>query len=245
MSTATITEPGQRTPARQSASSSCSASPLGALTSRRTRVRPRSRAKGAGAGPNTSAPARVTSGAARPSAFPTSQTLASSVPETLTADLPPQVEKAVERILLKACDADLRLATAESCTGGLLASLLTDVDGCSHAFERAFIVYTDEAKREMLGVDAALLERHGAVSEPVARAMAEGALERSHADVAIAVTGFAGPTRRGEEGLVHFACARRGGPTAHREERFGPLGRGGVRLACLETATEMLEAEVG
>jgi nicotinamide-nucleotide amidase len=166
--------------------------------------------------------------------------------ETLTADLPPEVEQAVERILRRACDAELRLATAESCTGGLLASLLTDVDGCSHAFERAFIVYTDEAKREMLGVDAALLERQGAVSEPVARAMAEGALERSRADIAIAVTGFAGPTNgQGEEGLVHFACARRGRSTVHREERFGPLGRGGVRLGCLRTATEMLERAVG
>lgn len=166
--------------------------------------------------------------------------------ETLTAELPPAVEKAVERLLRRACDADLRLATAESCTGGLLASLLTDVDGCSHAFERAFICYTDEAKREMLGVDAALLEGHGAVSRPVALAMAEGALERSPADIAIAVTGFAGPTRgAGEEGLVHFACARRGRPTVHREERYGPLGRGGVRLECLRTATEMLEQAVG
>jgi nicotinamide-nucleotide amidase len=166
--------------------------------------------------------------------------------ETLTADLPPEVEQAVERILRRACDAELRLATAESCTGGLLASLLTDVDGCSHAFERAFIVYTDEAKREMLGVGADLLERHGAVSQPVARAMAEGALARSRADIAIAVTGFAGPTKgNDEEGLVHFACARRGRPTVHREERFGPLGRGGVRLECLRTATEMLERAVG
>jgi nicotinamide-nucleotide amidase len=161
--------------------------------------------------------------------------------ETLTADLTPAVEENVERILRKVCDAELRLATAESCTGGLLASLLTDVDGCSHAFERAFVCYTDEAKREMLGVDAAILERHGAVSEPVARAMAEGALARSRADIAIAVTGFAGPTSEGEEGLVHFACARRSRPTVHREARYGPIGRGGVRLACLGTATEMLE----
>ena len=166
--------------------------------------------------------------------------------ETLTADLPPAVEQAVERILRRACDAELRLATAESCTGGLLASLLTDVDGCSHAFERAFVAYTEEAKREMLGVDPALLERHGAVSAPVALAMAEGALERSRADIAIAVTGFAGPTSgAGEEGHVHFACARRGCPTVHREERYGPLGRGGVRVECLRTATRMLERALG
>lgn len=161
--------------------------------------------------------------------------------ETLSADLSPAVEQTVERILRRACDAGLSLATAESCTGGLLASLLTDVSGCSHAFERAFIAYTDEAKREMLGVDGALLDRHGAVSEPVARAMAEGAIAQSRAHIAIAVTGFAGPTRVGEHGLVHFACARRGQPTVHREERFGAIGRGGVRLACLGTATAMLE----
>jgi nicotinamide-nucleotide amidase len=165
--------------------------------------------------------------------------------ETLTADLPADVEQTVERILRRACDADLRLATAESCTGGLLASLLTDVDGCSHAFERAFVCYTDEAKNEMLGVDPTLLEQHGAVSEPVARAMAEGVLERSRADVAISVTGFAGPTGgEGEEGLVHFACARRGRPIVHREAHYGPIGRGGVRLACLRTATEMLERAI-
>jgi nicotinamide-nucleotide amidase len=165
--------------------------------------------------------------------------------KTLTADLPPEVEEAIERILLRACEAELRLATAESCTGGLLASLLTDVEGCSHAFERGFVVYTDEAKREMLGVDPELLRRHGAVSEPVARAMAEGALARSAADIALAVTGFAGPTGgKGEEGRVHFACARRERPTVHRECRYGPLGRGGVRQACLRTAAAMLTEAV-
>jgi nicotinamide-nucleotide amidase len=162
--------------------------------------------------------------------------------ETLTADLPPAVEHTVGRILRRACDDDLRLATAESCTGGLLASLLTDVEGCSHAFERAFVAYTDEAKREMLGVAPDLLRQHGAVSAQVARAMAEGALDRSRADIAVAVTGFAGPTGgAGEEGLVHFACARRGRSIAHREAHYGPIGRGGVRLECLRTAIEMLE----
>ncbi len=166
--------------------------------------------------------------------------------ETLTADLPGDVDEAIQRLLRRACDAGLRLATAESCTGGLLASLLTDVDGCSHAFERGFVVYTDEAKRDMLGVDAELLRRHGAVSEPVARAIAEGALARSAADIALAVTGFAGPTGgKGEEGRVHFACARRGRPTAHRDCRYGPRGRGGVRQACLRTAAEMLAEAIG
>ena len=94
----------------------------------------------------------------------------------------------------------------------------------------------------MVGVSREMLDRHGAVSEPVARAMAEGALAHSRADIAIATTGFAGPTNgQGEEGLVHFACARRGRPTVHREAHYGPLGRGGVRLKSLETAMEMLE----
>lgn len=94
----------------------------------------------------------------------------------------------------------------------------------------------------MLGVPEALLAEHGAVSEPVARAMAEGALARSDADIAFAVTGFAGPTAgRGEEGLVHFAVARRGRGTIHREARFGPRGRGGVRLASLEVAMDMFQ----
>ncbi|EYD74793.1 C-terminal domain protein of CinA type S [Rubellimicrobium mesophilum DSM 19309] len=94
--------------------------------------------------------------------------------ETLSSDIPDTLQDAIERLLRTACDADLSLATAESCTGGLLASLLTDVQGCSHAFERGFVVYTEKAKQEMLGVAADLLEKHGAVSEPVARAMAEG-----------------------------------------------------------------------
>lgn len=162
--------------------------------------------------------------------------------ETLSSDIPASLEAAINRILQRACDADLTLATAESCTGGLLASLLTDVQGCSHAFERGFVTYTEEAKREMLGVPADLLERHGAVSEPVAKAMAEGALERSRADIAVSITGYAGPTGdEGEEGLVHFACARRGQVTRHREAHYGGIGRGGVRLESLKAATEMIE----
>lgn len=165
--------------------------------------------------------------------------------ETLTSDLPQEVEDAVSRLLTRACELELRLATAESCTGGLVASLLTDVTGCSHAFERGFVTYTEEAKTEMLGVPSVLLEGHGAVSEPVARAMAEGALARSAADIAFAVTGFAGPTKSGEEGLVHFACAREGRPTLHREVHFGALGRGAVRLECLRVAVEMMEEMLG
>ena len=115
------------------------------------------------------------------------------------------------------------------------------MQGCSHAFERGFVTYTEEAKREMLGVPADLLETHGAVSEPVARAMAEGALAHSCADIAVSITGFAGPTKKGEEGLVHFACARTGRDTIHREAHYGAIGRGGVRLESLKAATEMIE----
>lgn len=166
--------------------------------------------------------------------------------ETLSTDLPDELEEGITRLLERACERKLRLATAESCTGGLVASLLTDVTGCSHAFERGFVAYTNAAKREMLGVPGGMLEQHGAVSEPVARAMAEGALDRSAADIAFSVTGFAGPTGgKGEEGLVHFACARRGGAVLHRKAHYGAVGRGGVRLACIRAAVEMIGEAIG
>jgi nicotinamide-nucleotide amidase len=163
--------------------------------------------------------------------------------ETLDPTLPREVQDRADRVLELACERELMLATAESCTGGLLAALLTDVPGCSHAFERGFVVYTDEAKAQMLGIELDKIERHGAVSKEIAIAMAHGALRRSEADVALSITGFAGPGKAGEEeGMVHFACARQGGTTAHRCERFGAIGRQGVRIASLETALEMLEA---
>src|SRR3546814_2395359 len=108
----------------------------------------------------------------------------------------------------------------------LLASLLTDVKGASHAFGRGFVVYIEDAKCELLGIRSERIDACGAVSREVAVAMAEGAIERSHADIALAVTGYAGAAPPGEEaGLVHFACGRRGGLTAHREEPFGAIGR--------------------
>jgi len=162
--------------------------------------------------------------------------------ETLDAALPTTVQERADKVLELACDKELMLATAESCTGGLLAALLTDVPGCSHAFERGFVVYTREAKAQMLDIDADEIDRLGAVSKEIALAMAHGALRRSEADVALSITGFAGPGKAGEEeGMVHFACARRNGPTAHRCEHFGAIGRQGVRIASLETALEMLE----
>jgi len=139
----------------------------------------------------------------------------------------------------------LKLAVAESCTGGLLSALLTEVPGSSTIFERGFIVYSNEAKRETLGVSEALLAGHGAVSEATARAMALGALAHSEADLAVAITGIAGPdggTPAKPVGLVHFACARRGGRVAAAERRFGDLGRAKVRLAAVEHALTMLEA---
>jgi nicotinamide-nucleotide amidase len=132
-----------------------------------------------------------------------------------------------------------KIATAESCTGGLIAGLLTEIAGSSDVVERGFVVYSNAAKAELLGVPGALIEAHGAVSEPVARAMAEGALSASCADITIAVTGVAGPgggTAAKPVGLVHIAAARRGWATVHRECRFGDLGRSAVRSATVDEA---------
>lgn len=161
--------------------------------------------------------------------------------ETLEPALPSEGERLVTAVLKAACDQELKLVTAESCTGGLLASLLTDVDGYGHAFERGFVTYTDEAKHELLAVPLDLLSRFGAVSAPVAEAMASGALAGSRGDIALAITGFAGRGADGEEpGLVHFALARRGLPVRLHEAHFGDIGRGPVRLACLMHALRMI-----
>lgn len=161
--------------------------------------------------------------------------------ETLSPILPEDVEDAAAAVLKAACEAELRLATAESCTGGLLASLLTDVEGASHAFERGFAVYSEDAKCELLGIRREQIDVCGAVSREVAIAMAEGAIEQSHADITLAITGFAGPSTEGDEaGLVHFAVARRNGATAHRVEHFGDIGRGPVRIKSLRVALEMM-----
>lgn len=158
--------------------------------------------------------------------------------ETLSPILPPDIEKSAKAVLEAACNAELTLAAAESCTGGLLASLLTDVEGCSHAFERGFVVYSVDAKCEMLGLKQHDVETCGAVSKEVALAMAQGALDHSRASIALAITGFAGSGD--EPGLVHFGCARRNGNVWHREEHFGDVGRGPVRIASLRVALEML-----
>jgi nicotinamide-nucleotide amidase len=137
----------------------------------------------------------------------------------------------------------LRLVTAESCTGGLIAALLTEIPGASEVLERGFVPYTNMAKHESLGVTAALIEVHGAVSEPVARAMAEGALAHSRADIAVSVTGVAGPgggSATKPIGLVHLAVARRRGSTLHQECRFGDIGRDGVRREAVAVALALL-----
>jgi nicotinamide-nucleotide amidase len=132
-----------------------------------------------------------------------------------------------------------KLATAESCTGGLLAGLLTEIAGSSAVFERGFVTYSNSAKSELIGVPPALIERHGAVSDEVARAMAEGALARAPVDMAVSVTGIAGPDGGSPEkpvGLVFVAAALRGRPTLARECRFGSIGRTDIRLASLRGA---------
>jgi nicotinamide-nucleotide amidase len=148
---------------------------------------------------------------------------------------------------LKAAEAcGLSIATAESCTGGLVAALLTDIDGLSHAFERGFVAYAEQAKVEMLGLAPQKLKQEGAVSRWAARAMAEGALEHSQADLAVAITGYAGPGD-GEEGLVHIAVARKGSAFPdihHRERHYGPRGRVEIRARAAEDALLLLCATI-
>jgi nicotinamide-nucleotide amidase len=162
--------------------------------------------------------------------------------ETLEPALPDHLDGQAERLMHRLCDRNLTVATAESCTGGMLAALLTDIEGAGHGFDRGFVTYTKESKTELLGIEPSLLDHNEAVSEVVARAMAEGALKRSQADLALGVTGFAGPAGpEHEEGLVHLALARRGARTVHREEHFGAIGRGGIRVKTLKAMLEMLE----
>ena len=142
----------------------------------------------------------------------------------------------------------MHIATAESCTGGLIAALLTEVPGSSDVVERGFVTYSNEAKQEMLGVPAGLIAAHGAVSEAVARAMAEGALNSSRADIAVSVTGVAGPgggTDAKPVGLVHLAAARTGRPTLHQECRFGAIGRDQVRIKSVEAALALVWRALG
>ncbi|HSD92623.1 MAG TPA: CinA family protein [Methyloceanibacter sp.] len=148
--------------------------------------------------------------------------------------------------LLSVCrDRGELIATAESCTGGLLAATMTAIPGCSDCFERGFVTYSNASKSEMLGVPYWLIEKHGAVSEDVARAMAGGALTHSQASLAVAVTGIAGPdggTPEKPVGLVHFAAGRRDGPVASETVLFGDLGRTEVQRRSVAQALKLLRA---
>jgi nicotinamide-nucleotide amidase len=154
--------------------------------------------------------------------------------------------RSAEALLASCRVKKLKITTAESCTGGLVAGLLTSIGGSSDVFERGFVTYSNDAKTAMLGVSLQTLKTHGAVSAQCAREMADGALRHSKADVAVSITGIAGPAGGSPEkpiGLVHFGCA---GPNGRidEERRFDALGRDGIRLASVEFAIKLLQAQV-
>ena len=160
---------------------------------------------------------------------------------------PLDVETLARLLLDEARTRGWRISTAESCTGGLIAGALTDIAGSSDVVDRGFVTYSNRAKSEMLYVPGDMIADYGAVSEPVARAMAEGALAHSSAHLAVAVTGVAGPgggTAMKPVGLVHLATAAVNGSIVHREERFIGLDRSGVRLATVRVALEMLRERI-
>ncbi|MGV8986386.1 MAG: CinA family protein [Cypionkella sp.] len=169
-----------------------------------------------------------------------------------TAELPPPTETpetttSPEDILQAARYWGWKIATAESCTGGMVAARLTDVAGASDVFERGFVTYSNDAKMEMLGVSPSTLERHGAVSEEVAQEMAEGALWHSTAGISVSITGIAGPggSEFKPEGRVCFGLALRGKKTHVETVEFGALGRAQVRAAACEHALALLAQALG
>ena len=160
----------------------------------------------------------------------------------------PDLISEAERLLATLRARSWRLATAESCTGGLVAALFTEVAGASDVFERGFVTYSNAAKIGLLGVGLDLLVAHGAVSAPVAQAMAAGAVRNSAADVALSVTGVAGPgggSAAKPVGLVHIGLAVPGTSAVSREFRFGDLGRSEIRLRSVGEALAMLRAGLG
>lgn len=162
----------------------------------------------------------------------------------MLAVYPAELINRAGRLVTRLAERSLMLATAESCTGGLIAGLITEIPGSSAVLERGFVTYSNEAKEQMLGVHPNLLAKHGAVSAEVARAMAEGALMHSAADISIAVTGIAGPgggTAAKPVGLVHLAAAEIGCPTLHREIHLGDIGRTAVRLETIGAALSLIE----
>jgi len=156
---------------------------------------------------------------------------------------PGTVLKLAEIVLAEARAKGLKIATAESCTGGLVAAALTEIAGSSDVFERGFVTYSNDAKLESLGVVVDTLDKFGAVSAPTAVAMAEGAIANSRADRSVAITGIAGPdggSAAKPVGLVHLAAARRGGKTEFEHRNFGDIGRREVRMAAVIAALELL-----
>jgi len=154
------------------------------------------------------------------------------------------IGKAAKRLLTLGRQRGLKVATAESCTGGMVVAALTEIPGSSDVVDRGFVTYSNAAKEAMLGVPSATLDKHGAVSAETAQAMAQGALAHSNADLAVAITGIAGPTggTPGKPvGLVHFAAAARDGRHVHRAKKFGKIGRRKVRLKSVAEALAMLE----
>ncbi|WP_396272729.1 CinA family protein [Hyphomonas sp.] len=150
-------------------------------------------------------------------------------------------------ILDDAEQARLKIATAESCTGGLLAALFTEIPGSSSVFERGFVTYSNRAKEEMLGVPGDALADYGAVSEPVARMMAEGALTNSRANISVGITGVAGPgggTRMKPVGTVHIACARENRAIIHEHLQLGEISRDAIRMAAVESALNLIQAQM-
>jgi nicotinamide-nucleotide amidase len=150
-------------------------------------------------------------------------------------------------ILDDAEQARLKIATAESCTGGLVAALFTDIPGSSTVFERGFVTYSNKAKEEMLGVPGDVLADYGAVSEPVSRMMAEGAMKNSRANIAVGITGVAGPgggTKMKPVGLVHVACARENRAVVHEMLQLGDIGRTAIRMEAVETALKLIQVQM-
>ena len=166
----------------------------------------------------------------------------------LSGDLGEDLRRAASRVLERCRARGLTVATAESCTGGLVAGALTEIAGSSDVVDRGFVTYSDAAKQAMLGVPAAILKRHGAVSRETAEAMATGTLAHAPVDLAVAITGIAGPGGGSADkpvGLVHFAAAARDGRLIHREKRFGDVGRTVVRQRSVAEALAMLEELAG
>jgi nicotinamide-nucleotide amidase len=165
----------------------------------------------------------------------------------MTALFPPDILQAAEKVLADARAKKLKIVTAESCTGGLIAGALTEITGSSDVFDRGFVTYSNEAKATMLKVDTRVLRAHGSVSAETARAMVKGALALSRGNVAVAVTGVAGPgggSAQKPVGLVHFASAHKGAKPHNVERRFGDLGRTQVRLDTVRQALAMLSEEI-